>query len=167
MKKEKILKLLSVWLLVSCAFVTSVSGRVHATDPVGETSTILAGPIPFGGIAIHSLMPSYFAQIETFGLSDVYMVHRTIDPGGHTGWHSHPGVVIVTVVSGAATEYHGDDPTCTPVVHTAGTGFTEEAGEVHIVRNEGSTTLEVYQLVIVPSGVAPRIDEPDPGNCPF
>jgi quercetin dioxygenase-like cupin family protein len=167
MKRKSILKLLFAGLVACCAFGASMSGKALATDPVGFSRTILAGPIPFGEIDIKSHTDKHFAVVETGGLSDVYIAQITITAGGHTGWHSHPGVGLVTVTAGEATEYHGDDPNCTPILHPAGTGFTEEAGHVHIVRNEGSTDLEVFVLFLVPSGEAFRIDEPDPGNCPF
>jgi hypothetical protein len=31
-----------------------------------------------------------------------------IAPGGRSGWHHHPGIVIVTVLSGAVTFTHSD-----------------------------------------------------------
>ena len=71
-----------------------------------------------------------------------------------------------TDAADTAIEYHGDDPNCTPIVHQAGTVFTEEAGQVFIARNEGVTELKVFSIFLVPSGEALRIDELDPGNCP-
>src|SRR5690349_9241145 len=115
MKKTRTMMLPLAGLLVCCAVGESMSGRARATDPVGLTKTVLAGPIAFGDIDIHSLTPTHFAQIETFGSSDVYIMDITIAPGGHTGWHSHPGVALLTVKSGEGTEYHGDNPHCTPI----------------------------------------------------
>jgi len=142
-------------------------GKALATDPEGLTRTILAGPIAFGEIDIHSFTPTHFAEIETLGLSDLHIHHVTIVPGGHSGWHSHPGVVLASVTSAVATVYHGDDPACTPQVFPAGTGFTGQLRGVHIVRNEGLTNLELVVVFLIPSGQAPRIDEQDPGHCPF
>jgi quercetin dioxygenase-like cupin family protein len=167
MKIKRIQKLLLAGLFVSCAFGASMLARALATPPEGLTRTPLAGPIMFHEIDVKSHTATHFAVIETGGLSDVHIVGVKIEPGGHSGWHSHPGVALVTVNSGVATVYHGDDPNCNPLVYQAGTGFTEQAGSVHIVRNEGATDLEVIVLFLVPSGEAPRIDEQDPGNCPF
>jgi quercetin dioxygenase-like cupin family protein len=164
MNKKKLMKLLLAGLFVSCAFGESILGRAHATDPVGQTKTILAGP--GGEIDVKSHTDKHFAVIETGGLSDVYTVQFTIAPGGDTGWHSHPGVTLITVLSGETTEYHGDDPNCTPLVHQPGTGFTVEPNDVYVLRNEGTTDLEFFALFLVPSGEAFRIDNPDPGNCP-
>jgi len=68
---------------------------------------------------------------------------------------------MVSVKSGTATEYHADDPN-TPHVYPEGTGFVENVGHAHLVKNEGATDLEVVVIHIVPAGAAIRIDEPDP-----
>jgi mannose-6-phosphate isomerase-like protein (cupin superfamily) len=74
----------------------------------------------------------------------------------------------VTVKSGSATFYDGDDPTCTPRVVQAGEAVVDiGGGHVHMVRNEGSVQLELVAFQIVPQGAVRRIDMPDPGNCPF
>ena len=163
---KRMLTLTMVALVVCCAFGVTVWRMAWATPPEGLTSTLLVGPVMFDDIDVRSHTPHYSARIQTRGLSDVYVTQITIAPGGHTGWHSHPGLVLVTVKSGEATEYQGDDPDCTPIVHEAGTGFAEEPGHVHIVRNQGTTNLELVVVFLVPHGSGTRIDEPDPGNCP-
>ena len=44
-------------------------------------------------------------QIKSKGFTDVYITEITIAPGGHGGWHSHPGPSIITVKSGEASFY--------------------------------------------------------------
>src|SRR5262249_58709729 len=127
----------------------------------GITTTILTGPVTLDDIDAKSHAEDHQARIKTKGFSDVYIVHNKIVPGGHTGWHSHPGISFVTVRSGTATEYHGDDPQ-TPHVYPEGTGFVEEAGHVHIIRNEGTTDLELVAFQLIPFGAPRRIDEPEP-----
>jgi hypothetical protein len=100
--------------------------------------------------------------------SDVYVVRNKVPPGGSSGWHTHPGPSVVSVKSGTATVYDGDDPSCTPVTYPAGTGFIDAGGgHLHMVRNEGTVDLETVAFQIVPAGAARRIDAPDPGFCPF
>jgi len=107
-------------------------------------------------------------KIQARHPSDVYVVRNRVPPGGHSGWHTHPGPSIVSVKSGTATVYSGDDPSCTGVTYPAGTGFIDEGGgHVHMVRNEGTVDLEVIAFQIVPAGAERRIDAPDPGYCPF
>jgi quercetin dioxygenase-like cupin family protein len=92
-----------------------------------------------------------------------------IAPGGHTGWHSHPGPVVVVIKSGQMSFYDSEDPTCTVRTYSAGQAFIDSGqGHVHIARNEGATNLELWATYFdVPPGGAFRIDAPNPGNCPF
>src|SRR3982750_2077371 len=48
-----------------------------------------------------------------------------IAPGGNTGWHSHPGPVVVLIKSGQMSLYDGDDPTCSARTYTAGQAFVD------------------------------------------
>jgi quercetin dioxygenase-like cupin family protein len=100
---------------------------------------------------------------------DTVMQQVVIAPGGYTGWHSHPGPVVVLVTKGTLTFYAEDDPTCTGRTYTAGQAFIDRGqGHVHIGRNEGSENLELWSAYFdVPPGQPFRIDAPAPGNCPF
>ena len=165
--RKRILKLILAGLFVFCAFGVITLRPARATDGVGITSITLAGPIAFDEFDVHTLTPTYFSEVEAVGPSDVYIVQVTIVPGGHSGWHSHPGPSFVTVTSGTATFYHGDDASHTPNVCPAGTGCVEESGRVHINRNEGDTDLVAVVMQIVPRGAPRRIDEPQPPGWPF
>jgi quercetin dioxygenase-like cupin family protein len=105
------------------------------------------------------------ARLNTKGISDVYMLQNTIQPGATFGWHSHPGPSLVIVKSGTATFYMADDPTCSPHVVNAGSGFVDSGHDTHVVRNEGSVDLVTLVVSIVPAGFSRRIDEPAPANC--
>jgi quercetin dioxygenase-like cupin family protein len=100
-------------------------------------------------------------------LNDVQVQHVVGQPGGFSGWHSHPGYGILAVRAGTVALYDGDDPTCTPHYVSAGEVFTEEPDHVHFVRNEGTVAYEAYATFILPVGAPSRTDEPSPGNCPF
>jgi quercetin dioxygenase-like cupin family protein len=93
-----------------------------------------------------------------------------IGPNGATGWHSHPGPVVVLIKQGTMSFYDADDPTCTVRTYTAGQAFVDKGqGHVHIARNESSTdNLELFATYFdVPAGQPFRIDAPDPGTCSF
>lgn len=93
-----------------------------------------------------------------------------LSPGGQTGWHSHPGPVIVLIKAGTMTFYSGGDPACGSRTYTAGQSFIDSGqGHVHIARNESaSANLELWAVYLdVPVGGAFRIDVPAPGNCAF
>lgn len=105
------------------------------------------------------------------------MQQIVIGPGGHTGWHSHPGPVVVLIKSGTMSFYDGDDPGCTARNYSAGQAFVDSGqGHVHIARNESTTdNLEIWATYfdVPPPPPLPasqsnfRIDRPAPGNCPF
>ena len=130
------------------------------------TSTVFAVGA-FDELEAKTITSDWQARISTKGATDVHILENRIVPGGTFGWHSHPGPSIVVVKSGALTLYRGDDPTCTGQVVPAGSGFVDDGGDVHVVRNEGSVDAVVYVTSLVPHGATRRIDEPSPGNCPF
>ena len=140
---------------------------VLATPPSGVSVAALAPVAQFGEIDAHAKADDWKAKIDTKGLSDLHVVQVTIQPGGTLGWHSHLGPSFVIVKSGAATFYHGDDPTCTAHVIPTGSSLYEPAGMVHIVRNEGTEPLVNVVVQVVPTGAPRLISVPSPGNCPF
>jgi hypothetical protein len=73
----------------------------------------------------------------------------------------------VIVKAGTATFYLAADPTCTPHVVPAGSGFVDQGHDAHVVRNEGSVDLVTVVVSLVPAGFGRRIDEPSPGNSQF
>ena len=157
----------SVWAaLVALAGVAVCAGTVLATPIMGVQSTLFAVGT-FDKLEAKTLSSDWQARIATKGVTDVHILENRIAPGGTFGWHSHPGPSIVVVKSGALTLYRGDDPTCTPQVVPAGSGFVDDGGDVHLVRNEGTVDTLVYVTSLVPQSAPRRIDEPSPGNCSF
>jgi quercetin dioxygenase-like cupin family protein len=159
-------KLIGIAALVAVPAVLMVSATALATLGSGVTSTV---PVQGTAEAIDIKVKTgdWKVHIDTKGLSTLAFTENTVAPGGHFGWHSHPGPSLVIVKSGTSTFYRGDDPDCTPQVHPAGTAYVDPGGVVHIARNEGSQELVLLVTRLTPVGAAPRIDEPDPGNCDF
>jgi quercetin dioxygenase-like cupin family protein len=161
-------------LLAGVLGVAVYGGNVLATPPSGVSATLL-GKARFDEIDAKTktdIDPSkgrdfWKARIKTNGSSDVEVLEVRIAPGGTFGWHSHPGPSLVIVKSGTATFYEGDDPTCTPHVVSAGSGFVDNGGDVHVVRNEGDVELVNIVSSLIPAGATRRIDAPAPGNCSF
>ena len=91
----------------------------------------------------------------------------TFDPGGQSGWHTHPGPVFISVIEGTMTFYEGDDPDCQPLVVSAGHGFVDGQtdGHAHIARNETGQQATNLVTYFVPPGAALRKDALNPGNC--
>jgi len=108
-------------------------------------------------------------ELEATRMIDVVTVRFTVQPGGHGGWHTHPGPAIFTVSSGTLTMYEGDDPSCTPQFFPAGRGSieAENSAHIHMLRNETGSVAETIVTFLVPVGADIRTDLPDPGTCPF
>jgi len=155
------LKLMLAGTLIVGAF-TAISLRSAWATPGSKISTtIIAGPTALEDNHVKSESDVNEVHLKTKGSSDVYVVLNRIQPGGHTGWHSHPGPSIVSVVSGTATEYRDDDPAAT--VYPAGNAFVDEGGDhAHIIVNEGDTELVLVAFQILPDGAERRIDKPAP-----
>jgi quercetin dioxygenase-like cupin family protein len=99
--------------------------------------------------------------------TEVVFQHVVAPPGWSGGWHTHAGVVFVTVADGVLTYYHEVDP-CKGKTFGKGEGFAEEAHgyDVHVARNEGSSDLDLYLMYVVQKGDALRKDQPaPPGAC--
>ena len=101
---------------------------------------------------------------------DVLVQRVEIEPGGYSGWHSHPGQGFVVPTAGEVEIYDGDDPTCTPKI--AGVdkevrSYIEPANHIHYARNVGTVKYEAVATFLLPVGAPSRTDEPSPGNCPF
>jgi quercetin dioxygenase-like cupin family protein len=153
------------FLVVTVCVAAYAAGTVLATPVDGVKSTTFAVG-QFDDIDATTLSNNWQARIDIKGKTDVHVLENRIAPGGTFGWHSHPGPSIVIVKTGELTLYGGDDPHCTAKVIQAGSGFVDQGGDVHMVRNEGTIETVVYVTSFVPRGAARRIDVPDPGNCP-
>jgi quercetin dioxygenase-like cupin family protein len=150
-----------VGVFAVCVFGGIALKLASATPGQGISTTIVSGPTVLGEIHLNSDSDINDVKIKTKGLSDVYVVRNVIAPGGHTGWHTHPGPSIISVASGQATEYRSDEPD--GVVHAAGTAFVDEGGDhAHIMVNEGTTDLVLVAFQVLPLGAPRRIDVPAP-----
>jgi mannose-6-phosphate isomerase-like protein (cupin superfamily) len=156
-----------LWALVVVVLALAVYAvPVLATDGSGVIGTGLAQGT-LGPIDIKVKSGEWELEWKTEGLSDVSVTENRVVPGGHFGWHSHPGPSLVVVKSGTATFYRGDDPDCRPQVYPAQSAYVDPGGVTHIARNEGTEQLVLLVTRLVPKGAKPRIDEPDPHTCPF
>ncbi len=106
-------------------------------------------------------------KAEAKAAVDVVVRQHTYAPGGSTGWHAHPYPVFITVKEGTLTFYEYDDPTCTPIVVTAGHGYVD-SGHGHMARNETGATAVDISVIMAPVGAAFRseLDAPN-AYCGF
>ena len=105
--------------------------------------------------------PERTGNLHVNGATDVLQAQLTFQPGAETGWHIHPGPVVVVVKSGALTETHANG--CI-TVHPAGSVFFEMAGEVHNATNLSGGVAEVIATFLSPEGAQPLIPVQNPGK---
>lgn len=93
---------------------------------------------------------------------EVVVQEITIGPGGTTGWHSHPGPVVVVVKQGTLTYVRAVGGECADTAYPAGTAFVDPGqGHAHTAFNLGAENLVLYATYFdVPPGGAFRIDVP-------
>jgi quercetin dioxygenase-like cupin family protein len=146
-----------VWALVLALIGVAVYvENVLATNAIGLTNT----PLARGTNASDGTIP---LQAGT----DVAMVQITVQPGGSSGWHSHPGGAIIVVKTGTLTVYESVGSQCQATTYSAGQAFIERPGEVDQVVNTGTVPYVLFvTFPRVPQGESARTDEPDPGRCP-
>jgi quercetin dioxygenase-like cupin family protein len=126
-----------------------------ATPPSGLTNI----PLARGTINSHA---KFRLQVGT----DVVMVQITVNPGGSSGWHSHPGGAIIIVQQGTPTVYHAVRRHCETTTYSPGQAFIERPGEVDDVLNNGTVPYVLYvTFPNVPPGGSSRTDASDPGTC--
>jgi quercetin dioxygenase-like cupin family protein len=154
------LKLIAAGAFFGCSLVAVVIKTAWATPGQGISTTIVSSAA-VGETHLSSKSDINEVKIKTKGESDVYVVRNAIVPGGHTGWHTHPGPSIISVASGTVTEYRSDEPE--GIVHEAGSVFVDEGGDHgHIMVNEGTVDLVLVAFQVLPAGAPRRIDLPAP-----
>src|SRR5262245_56376404 len=82
---------------IGVGFLLTV-GAALATPGVGVIGPVQArgtiGPTDGPNLIVNSKSG---VHLKALGSTDLVTQHLTIAPGGNTGWHSHPGPVLVTV----------------------------------------------------------------------
>ena len=134
----------------SIAFASPPSGQTVSPPVVGtleRTDTIRTRGIQFGTVR---------------GRAEVATYTVTFAPGGHSGWHKHPGILIATVQSGTVVRTVG----CKSRVYRAGEVFIEHAKEPPAeVRNASQTEPAVVSATQIYTPGLPRREETPVRTC--
>jgi quercetin dioxygenase-like cupin family protein len=92
------------------------------------------------------------------GGMDVFVQHVQLTPGTATGWHTHPGPAVVSVVKGALTY----EDACERVTYPEGSGFFDSGfGHVHraIAGEQGA---DFYVTYLLPHGSPSQLIPTEP-----
>jgi quercetin dioxygenase-like cupin family protein len=141
------------------ALISSFVAPASGTPP----SQLTFQPLARGTVAHGFRIRVDGIRVGSKGPVDFVAAHLTFAPGGTTGWHVHPGPVLVIVKTGTVTKYSAD---CTVNRYTAGQAFVERGpSDVNMVRNETTTNAETLVTFIIPVGVPPIHSVPAPPDC--
>jgi quercetin dioxygenase-like cupin family protein len=155
----------SKWLLALPALV--LAAKAWATPPLGFVlNQILASGFAAGGISEHMQInknPDGTATpwqlvLQIQGDTDYYSQHLVLAPGGYSGWHSHPGVLVAGVKSGQVDFY---DANCQKQTVGAGQVYTENDA-VRAISNTGLVDADLYISYLIKHGSPRRREEAAP-----
>jgi quercetin dioxygenase-like cupin family protein len=160
----------SAGLVVTAVALTAVA---RATPGAGVVGTIVARSGFADAVGITFRIKSHHGRgtevLQVRDAQDTVVQQIVFEPGGHTGWHSHPGPALVLVTEGELTLYSSDDPSCSGHTYTAGQAFIDPGqGHTHIGRASPTQSTVVWVTYFdVPPGSGVRVDAADPGICFF
>jgi quercetin dioxygenase-like cupin family protein len=128
------------------AGVVAIVGAAGLTlAPRGGPSSSEPVPASVPAANAHALGP---LAVTLSGPGDVTVLTQAYEPGGDSGWHAHPGIHAVAVLSGTLTVY---DEECRP--QTFGPGQPYIGGqEPHRVRNEAQEPVQMVVTYLNPAG---------------
>jgi quercetin dioxygenase-like cupin family protein len=150
-------------VLAAIATAATIVGLAYATPIVNLASPLFSVGQHPSNIKTHGVgqTPSgqwFEVKLTSEGPSTISTQDGAYGVGGHNGWHSHPGMVAVTLVSGSIQWFNGD---CEETTYKAGDSWTE-GSQLHYFRVMGTSAIHVTALFITAQGAALRTDEPAP-----
>lgn len=159
--------------------VLRLKNWVAATAGVAVIGTLAAAVAlgsPGSGVTAETLVTANFdhtdhvnsdrVKFQTKDPTDVRMQRLVFSPGGYSGWHHHPGLLLSTVESGSLTVWESD---CSST--TYGPGLPDGAvfveGGDEPVQATSTTGAVLYAVFVAPSADPSvfRIED-DPISCP-
>ena len=148
--------------IVGAAVFGALAGVALGSAGVGFAATTLA----IGNLNNDVKWNSDRVKFQTKDPTDVRVQKIVIAPGGVSGWHHHPGIVIATVASGQVTFTKSD---CSSTTYgpglPAGSVFVEGGDDPGQASSVAGAT--VYATFVAPHADPPvfRIED-SPQSCP-
>lgn len=155
-------KLLFLLAAASVLLGAGVAGAAHVTEADPAT-------VPTGFLAAHnairdisSTARASLQRVAHPGELDAFVQHARLGPDTPTGWHTHPGPAVVTVVKGELVYEAAQGQACGQRTYRAGQGFVDPGfGNVHraIAGPEG---VDFYVTYLLPAGSATHVTPAHP-----
>lgn len=151
------------WLAatIGVAVVGTITAVAIASPPSGLTPAV---PFVTANLDQTGHVNSDQVKFQTKGPTDVRVQRLDFAAGGYSGWHHHPGMVIVAVQQGQVTVTHSD---CSSVTYgpglPAGSVFVESGDDP--AQASSATGATVYATYVAPDGAGFRVED-DVVTCP-
>jgi quercetin dioxygenase-like cupin family protein len=147
-----------VFLLLAVALCAALLGSssAAATPASNFSATILSK----GTVAKPAEIEALGIHYANEGPVDVIVQRGDFVGQSNTGWHQHPGLIVVTVKSGTLLVHNG----CRTTSYGPGQSVIEPPLKPIMV--EALADAQVVTVLIVPTGRAPRIDVTPAPVCP-
>jgi quercetin dioxygenase-like cupin family protein len=139
-------------ITVLAAAGTAVASHVTQVDPATVPTGFLAAHN-----SIHDVPVSALARAVTPNGTDVFIQHVRSGANEPTGWHTHPGPALVTVVKGSLTYQDAKANQCRQATYGAGSGFVDRGfGHVHRAI-AGGNGVDFYVVYLLPPGTPTHV----------
>jgi hypothetical protein len=143
------LKVLATAVAVAAFSGAGIASANHVTqvDPAS---------VPGGFLVAHNVVAdvplSSLARAALADGADVFVQHVQLGPNVATGWHTHPGPAIVTVVAGSVAYQDAKGGECRSRGYVADQGFVDPGfGHVHRAI-AGPSGVHFYAIYVLPHG---------------
>jgi len=146
MQKRKAILIAAIGLGAVAVFgVTALASKGAGTSATPQVRGTLSDKVQLNTDRI---------KFQTKGATDVVVQTVTYAVGGYSGWHTHPGFVLVVVDSGALTLQVG----CSFNTYTVTQSFYESGTTPIMARNLGTSPAVVRITYVVPKGSPVRLE---------
>jgi quercetin dioxygenase-like cupin family protein len=136
----------------------AVASHVTQVDPASVPTGFLAAHNSIGDVPVSAL-----ARAVNPDGTDVFIQHVRLGQNAPTGWHTHPGPALVTVVKGSLTYQDAMSNRCNNITYAAGEGFVDRGfGHVHRAI-AGADGVDFYVVYLLPPGTETHVI---PANAP-
>jgi quercetin dioxygenase-like cupin family protein len=145
-----------IWPLAAAVVLASggaaVASHVTQVDPATVPTGFLAAHNSIDDVPVSALARA----VEPDGV-DVLVQHVRLGANAATGWHTHPGPALVTVVRGSLTYQDAHANRCNNVAYKAGEGFVDRGfGHVHRA-TAGADGVDFYVVYLLPPGTSTHV----------
>ena len=139
------------------AAALAAAGIAYATGFVGSPTitTLATGSLPDA-----TQLNASRIKFETKDPTTVVQQSITWHAGDSSGWHSHPGFVLVVVKSGPLYYETAD---CVTHTYASGQMFIESGSDpARVVQPAGASDATIYETYVIPADRPARVDAQAP-----